>query len=113
MTESVWKIKANQRDRRRFTVLDDAAPPAPVDVTNWTIDAVLKSRPGGNTVHTFPIGDVSIVSGPLGQVEVRIPAAVSAAFAFGHAWYRVRVIPPSAATDAQRVLEGPLIVSPD
>ena len=109
-TESVWRIKANQRNTRTFTVLDKAQ--VAVDITGWTVDAALKSRPGGNVLHAFPVGEWSIVSGPLGQVKLTLSASTSAAFSFGYAWYRIRVVPPSA-DDAQRILEGPMIVSPD
>lgn len=108
-TESVWRVPANTLRTRTFTVLDDDQ--VPVDITAWQVDAAIKSRPGGNVLHTFPSGDWVIVSGPAGQVRLTIPAAVSAAWSFGHAWYRVRVY--DNPTHAERVLEGPLIVSPD
>jgi hypothetical protein len=112
-TEALWPIKAKQKTARTFTVLDDATPPAAVDITGWTVDAAIKARPGGNVLYAFPSGAWTIVSGPLGQVRLTLPASVSAGFRFGHAWYRVRVFLPASADDAQRILEGPMTVSPD
>lgn len=111
-TEALWKINSNQKAERTFTVFNDATPPVAVNVTGWSVDAVLRARPGGNVLHTFAGADAAIVDATAGSVKVTIPAAASLGFRFGHAWYRVRVVPPSAV-DAERVLEGPLIVSPD
>jgi hypothetical protein len=109
-TDQPWRISANQRERRSFDVFDG---PTEVDITGWTIDAKIRTRPGGDILHTFPAERAVIESG---RVVCTIPAPISAAWAWTSGWYRIVVTNPASPADdpdRSRVLQGPLVVDPD
>lgn len=111
-SELAWRVTANQRERRAFDVNDSAQQP--VDVTGWTVDAKIRTRPGGTVLHTFP-EDYASIDGS-GQVVCVIPAPVSAVWAWTTGWYRIVVSDPDSPADdpdRSRVLQGPLVVDPD
>ncbi len=111
-TDAEWRVKADQREQRSFTVDDKAG--APVDVTGWDIDAKIRTRPGGLILHTFT-AEYAEIDGD-GQVVLTIPAPVSAAWAWTEGWYRVKVTDPDSDEDdpdRSRTLQGPLVVDPD
>lgn len=110
-TDLAWRVRANQRERRTFDVR--SGPEDDIDVTGWTVDAKVRSRPGGTVLHTIDIADITITGS---QVAVVIPAPISAAWAFTTGWYRIRVVDPASDVDdpeASRVLQGPFVVDPD
>lgn len=107
-----WRIEAGERSEISFPVLDDDN--APVDVEGWTIDAKIRTRPGGIVLYAFPADYVSIDSA--GIVTVTVPAPVSKAWAFTNGWYRVVITDPASSADdpaASRVVQGVLVVDPD
>lgn len=109
-TEKPWRIKAGQREQRTFTVADGGQS---VDVTGWTVDAYIRSRPGSDMLHTFAAEHVSVDGS---QVTLTIPAPVSAAWHWTIGWYRIKVTAPDSPADdphRSRVLEGPIVVDPD
>lgn len=112
-TVAEWQINANAREQRTFDVLNGADDE--VDITGWTVDARIRTRPGGITLHTFP--DEMIEVDPSGQVTLTIPAPTSAAWAWPTGWYRIRVEDPDSPDadnpDASRTLQGPVVVNPD
>ena len=112
-TVAEWQITANAREQRTFDVLDGENDE--VDISGWTVDARIRTRPGGLTLHAFPEDMISI--DPSGQVTLTVPAPVSKAWAWTTAWYRIRVEDPDSPDaddpDASRTLEGPVVVKPD
>lgn len=111
-TTFAWRIEAGERSEISFPVVD--ADNTPVDVEGWTVDAKIRNRPGGTVLYTFPVDYVSIDSS--GTVTVTIPAPISASWAFTSGWYRVVITDPNSSADdpnAQRVVQGVLVVDPD
>lgn len=107
-----WRLEAGERAEISFPVVD--ADDVPVDVEGWTVDAKIRTRPGGTVLYTFPADYVSIDSS--GLVTVTIPAPVSAAWVFTNGWYRVVITDPNSSPDdpnAQRVLQGVVVIDPD
>jgi hypothetical protein len=109
ITDAVWRIEQGERETLAFPVLDDDDDPFPIG--GWSVDAKIKTRPGGDTLHTFPAADITIASN---QITLRIPAATSAAWTFTSGWFRV-VIADDDPDDQQkfRVLSGTFVVDPD
>jgi hypothetical protein len=107
-----WRIEAGERSEISFPVLDSAGDE--VDVEGWTVDAKIRTRPGGTVLYTFPTDYVSIDSS--GTVTVTIPAPVSKAWAFTAGWYRVVITDPDSSLDdpdSQRVVQGVVVIDPD
>lgn len=110
-TDTAWRIPANARATRTFDVRN--GPDDDVDITGWTVDAKIRTYPGGTLLYTVPAGDITVTGS---EVALVIPAPVSATWAFTNGWYRVRVYDPSSDEDdpeASRVLQGPFVVDPD
>lgn len=111
-TDQAWRVTANQREQRSFDVFEGSTE---VDITGWTIDARIRTRPGGAVLHTFP-ADHTVIDGD-GRVVCTIPAPVSAAWAWTSGWYRIVVTDPDSPDPddpaRSRVLQGPLVVDPD
>lgn len=110
-TEAAWRIKAGQREQRTFDVNDTGGE---VDVTGWTVDAKIRTRPGGLAVHVFPDQHITVAGG---EVTLTIPAPTSAVWTWATGWYRcVLTNPDSPDPDdpqSSRVLEGVFVVDPD
>ncbi len=107
-----WRIEAGERAEISFNVLD--AADTEVDVEGWTIDAKIRTRPGGTVLYTVPVDHASIDSS--GTVTLTIPAPVSAAWAWTTGWWRAVITDPNSPADdpqSQRVIAGPFVVDPD
>jgi hypothetical protein len=106
-----WRIEAGERETLDIPVLDDADDPAAID--GWTVDCVIKDRPGGTVLHTFAGDNAQILPG--GVVHLVIPAPVSALWAWRSGWWRLIVSNPSINEDdppAYRIVQGPVVVDP-
>lgn len=110
-TTAAWRITANAKEQRSFDVLNSVDDE--VDITGWTVDARIRTRPGGAVLHTFPADMIQIDSD---QVILTVPAPVSGAWAWTTGWYRVVVSDPDSPAenpDKSRTLQGPVVVDPD
>jgi hypothetical protein len=110
-TEFPWLVRAGARARISFPILDE--DDVAQDIDGWTVDVVIKDRPGGTLRYTFPGEDVDIADA---EVTLTIPGPVSAAWPWRAGWLRVKVTDPATGTedpDVSRVLVGPVIVDPD
>lgn len=105
-----WRIQAGERETLNIPVLDEADDPASVD--GWTVDAVIKDRPGGILLHAFAGANAVIESG---TVRLVVPAATSRAWVWRNGWWRLVVINPANPDDpaAYRLVQGPVVVDPD
>lgn len=111
----VWPLTVEQGEKEvyPFPILlgGEAA-----DVAGWTIDAKIKTRPGGPVLHTFIAtgenAEVKILEGGT-TLELTINPAVSAAWTWTSGWYRIKLTDPGDATNVQRVVEGAFIVNQD
>lgn len=111
-TTKLWPITAGAKEQRAFDVLNPSD--VGVDITGWTVDAKIRSRPAGLVVHTFPTDMITVNSS--GHVVLTVPAPISKAWTWANGWYRIVVTPPSSPVenpDSSRVLQGPVVVSPD
>jgi hypothetical protein len=105
-----WSVEAGERETLTIPVLRLGVP---FSVTGRLVDAAVKTRPGGAVLYTFPVEGWSISVDGF-NVELVLPAAVTAAFAFTSAYYRVKVVPTTPTDpDVQRLLQGAFLVSPD
>lgn len=108
-----WRIRQGRRERLLIPVVDAAG--ANFSITGWTIDAKIKTRPGGTVLHTVPPGDLEL-SGDGFTLTLIIPAPVSEAWTWRTGWYRVKVTDPAsdpADPTVERPIEGPVTVDPD
>lgn len=108
-----WRIEQGEREEISIPVLDDNDDPFPV--IGWTIDAKIKDRPGGIVLYTWPLELTQIHAGG-SSVKLVVPADVSETWRFTTGWYRVKIIDPESDPDdlvTHRILQGPLIISPD
>lgn len=103
-----WRIEQGEIETLTIPVLDgdDAA----VTVTGWTVDAAVKTGPGGPVLYTWP-AELAVAAGT--TVTLTIPPAVSSAWVWRSAYYRVKVVDPGDATQVHRILQGPIVVDPD
>lgn len=111
-TDYAWRVEAGEREILNFSIQNAEGETTPIP--GWSVDAKIYDRPGGNVLYTFPSADAALVGGGAG-IRLKIPAAVSAAWQFTSAWYRVVVTDPvtvPADPDTQRVLQGTLVVDP-
>lgn len=109
---STWPIVAGAKSQRAFDVLNSVD--VGVDITGWTVDARIRSRPAGLVLHTFPTDMITVNSS--GHVVLVVPAPISKAWTWAIGWYRIVVTPPASPVDnpdASRVLQGPVVVYPD
>jgi hypothetical protein len=110
-TEFVWRVEQGEREILEIPVLDNGAP---LDVTGWTIDAMVKTEPGGEVLHTFPAERIDVAGH---VVTLTVPGPVSASWSWTVAWWRVVITEPSPADpdnpDSQRVVKGPFLVYRD
>jgi hypothetical protein len=106
-TEYAWRVEQGERERLEIPVLDNGTPR---DVTGWTVDAQIKTEPGGTVLYTFPASGIAI-AGHL--ITLTVPAPVSAAWTWTVAWWRVVITEPNPDPlnpDSQRVIKGPFLV---
>lgn len=105
-----WEVEAGERETLTIPVLREGVP---FSVTGRLVDAAVKTRPGGVVLYTFPDEQWSISVDGF-NVELVLPAAVTSAFAFTAAYYRVKVVEDVPTDpDVQRLLQGAFLVSPD
>jgi len=112
-TEFVFRIEQGEREPLTIPVLNAFGTASPIP--GWTVDAKIKTRPGGAVLYTWP-ADLAQVTGDGSFIEIRTPASVSAAWAFTSGWYRVKVTDPDSDPDdptVYRILQGQLVVDPD
>jgi hypothetical protein len=105
-----WHVRQATRERLIIPVLDDGEP---ATIAGWTVDAKVKTAPGGTVLYTWPTSDIAIVGH---EVILTIPAPVSAAWTWGTSWYRVKLIDPGSSVDnpaISRVLQGALVLDLD
>lgn len=108
--EYIWRVKQGAKERLIIPVLDDGAPK---DVTGFTVDAKVKTRPGGTVLYTWP-SDLIEIDGD--EVALLIPAPVSAAWTWYAGWYRVKITDPASPPDdpeISRVLQGAIFIDLD
>jgi hypothetical protein len=103
-----WHVRQGTRERLIIPILGED-----VDITGWTVDAKIKTQPGGAVLYTWPTSGIAIVPQ---ELTLTIPAPVSAAWAWGTSWYRVKLTDPSSPVDnpaVSRVLQGTLVLDLD
>lgn len=107
-----WRIEAGERATLQIPILSEGNSLFPV--TGWTVDAKIKTRPGGPVLHTFPPEQAHIFGGGA-FVELVIPAATSAAWVWRTGWWRLVLIDPTNPDDpaTYRLVQGPVVVDPD
>jgi hypothetical protein len=107
-TAYTWRHEQGELDKRRFPVLLNGAA---FDASGWSVDAKIKTGPGGSTLHTWVVGDIA-VSG-LGVDLTILPATSLAWTTWRRGWFRLKIIHPSDATQIHRIAQGPFLLSRD
>lgn len=106
-----WRVQQAARERLIIPILEPDG--SPKDVTGYTVDAKIKTEPGGAVLYTWPAGDVD-VDGT--GVALTIPAAVSALWTWHAGWYRVKLTDPASPAEdpaVSRVLQGAIFIDLD
>lgn len=106
-TEFVWRIEQGERERLVVPIENNGAP---FNITGYSIDAKIKTEPGGTVLYTFPAEDVTVDGS---TIELIIPGPISAAWTFTVAWWRVVITAPNpdpADPETHLVLKGPFLV---
>jgi hypothetical protein len=109
--EYTWRVKQAAQERLVIPILDINGTPK--DVTGYTVDAKIKTEPGGVVLYTWPTGDV-VIDGD--EVELTIPAPVSATWTWHTGWYRVKLTDPASPAEdpaVARVLQGAIFIDLD
>ena len=109
-TQFVWRIEAGESESLTFPVLDEDDP---FDISTWTVDAAIKSKPGGTVLYSFP---PSQITKGTTTVTLQLPPSATADWTRTTAWFRVKLIDPaSSPTDptTYRILAGPVVILPD
>lgn len=112
-TAFAWRIEQGEREELVIPVLDDAD--SLFFITGWTVDAKVKTRPGGSVLYTWPAELAQITNGGA-FITLTIPGPVSALWTWAAGWYRVKVQDPLSEPDdptVQRILAGPFVVDAD
>ncbi|GAA2411770.1 MULTISPECIES: hypothetical protein [Nonomuraea] len=89
---------------------DDAGT---VNLTGYTARMEIRPCPGSQTLlHrlTSDQGGGITIDGPAGHLQLRLPAAVTRAFAWDRGVYDLLLTPPGG--DDNRLIEGPVTVKP-
>jgi len=108
--EYTWRITQGARERLVIPVFRDGSPE---DVSAWTVDARIRTQPGGELLYTWPAELISVL-GP--EVTLTVPAPVSSSWAWERGWYRVVLTAPAGTAEdpeSWRVLQGELVVDPE
>lgn len=110
-TYFVWRHEQGQGGRPlRVPVVNDVGSPFSID--GWTVDCVIKTRPRGIVLHTFP-ADRAVIVDDGETVELTIPAPVSATWTWTTGWWRLKVTDPDSPVDnphVERIAQGPFIL---
>lgn len=108
--EYAWRVEQGEREQLEIPVLDNGVPR---DLTGWTIDAVIKTEPGGTVLYTFPAAQI-VVDEHL--IRLIVPGPVSAAWTWSVGWWRVLITAPDpdpVDPETYRVVKGPFLVERD
>ena len=108
-----WRVEQGERETLSIPIFSDPAEAEERDVTGWTVDAKVKTRPMGEVLYTWPAEHVTIIGN---DVELVLPGPVSAQWDWIVGWFRVRLTAPDydpADPDTSRVIQGPFAVDPD
>lgn len=103
-----WEIAAGVLTQLNIPVLDSAGEL--FTVNGWSVDAKVKTRPGGSVLHTWQPADIAVAGT---SVTLTVLPATSLAWRFTASHYRVKIIHPSDATQIYRILQGRFDVLPD
>lgn len=103
-----WTVPQGELVMLRIPVVDSTG--APYTVTNWIVDAEIKTGSGGATLYTWDSGD-AVAAGT--AVVLTILPATSLAWMFELVYFRICLQHPADATQRYRILEGRFIVSAD
>jgi hypothetical protein len=107
-----WRIEAGERERLQIPIFG-ADGTTPQDVTDYTVDAKIRTEQGGEVLYTFPAEHIEITDN---VIELRIPGPTSAAWTWTVGWWRVVITAPEpdpTDPDSSRVVQGAFIVDPD
>jgi hypothetical protein len=108
--EYVWTVEQGERERISFPVTRNGSPQ---DLTGWTIDAKIKTEPGGAVLHVFPQNMINVDGD---TIELTVPAPVSTAWTWTVGWWRVVITAPDpdpADPESYRVIKGAFLVERD
>jgi hypothetical protein len=107
-----WRIEQGERERLEIPILN--ADGDPFVITGWTVDAKVKTEPGGTVLYTWPASSITIASNLL---TLEIPGPVSAAWTWTTGWWRAVITEPNPADpadpDVHRVIQGTFIMDRD
>jgi hypothetical protein len=106
-----WRVRQATRERLIIPILNPDG--SPKDVTGFTVDAKVKTVPGGAVLYTWPTDDIDIDGTGL---ALTIPAAVSALWTWHGGWYRVKLTDPASPAEdpsVSRVLQGAIFIDLD
>ncbi len=109
--EYPWRVRQGAQERLIIPILDVTG--APKDVTGYTVDAKIKTEPGGAVLYTWP-ADLVDIDGD--EVALSIPAPVSALWTWHTGWYRVKLTDPASPAEdpsVSRVLQGAIFLDFD
>ena len=112
-TYFAWRIEQGEKETLIIPVLDAAN--TAFAIPGWTVDAKIKTRPGGDILYTWPAEYAEVTGADL-FVTLTIPAPVSEAWTFRNGWFRVKVSDPNSDLDnptVERILLGPFVVDAD
>jgi hypothetical protein len=106
-----WRLEQGEREQLDIPVLADGV--AEFDLTGWTVDAQVKTAPGGKTLYTWP-PELIHISGH--TITLLVPGPVSQSWGWTTGWWRVVVTEPSPADPADpdtfRIIQGSVLVVP-
>lgn len=109
--EYTWRVSQGAQERLLIPIVDADGAPFPVD--GWTVDAKIKTAPGGEVLYEWPPENV-VIDGP--TVMLILPVPVSTPWSWLSAWFLVKLRDPNSSSEnpaVSRVLQGTLLVDPD
>lgn len=89
---------------------------SPKNITGFTVDAKIKTEPGGVALYTWPLADLDIGGADGNELTLTIPAPVSMTWTWHTGWYRVKVTDPASPAEdpsVSRVLQGAIFLDLD
>jgi hypothetical protein len=106
-----WRVRQGARERLVIPTLNSDG--SPKDITGFTVDAKIKTEPGGVVLYTWPAEDVDILGA---ELQLTIPAPTSALWTWHAGWYRVKVTDPASPAEdpaVTRLLQGAIYLDLD